>query len=190
MNKNFLHAAIALGLAASAAGQTTLQLEVTPAQGPVVHVVAGATVDYQVTGLLGGDASQGLCMFAFDAANKRLLQAVFGSDGDRSTVHNALTSAVSAAMVGLEVSLLLSPLDRWGCNLARPTPRLDVLSVGSQCDKRAWLGFNCSSDLLYAIPKALLPTFSAQVGARGERERGRGRRRGEKGRGRAQRRRD
>ena len=68
MNKNFLHAAIALGLAASAAGQTTLQLEVTTAQGPVVHVVAGATVDYQVTGLLGGDASQGLCMFAFDAA--------------------------------------------------------------------------------------------------------------------------
>ena len=34
----------------------------------MAYVVAGATVDYQVTGLLGGDASQGLCMFAFDAA--------------------------------------------------------------------------------------------------------------------------
>ena len=66
MNKSFLHAAVGLGLVASAAGQTTLQLEVTTAQGPVVHVVAGATVDYEVTGLLGGDASQGLCMFAFD----------------------------------------------------------------------------------------------------------------------------
>lgn len=67
MNKSILHAAIALGLVASSAGQTTLQLEVTTGQGPVVHVIAGATVDYQVTGLLGGDASLGLCMFAFDA---------------------------------------------------------------------------------------------------------------------------
>ena len=68
MNKSFLHTALLLGLAAGAAGQTTLQLEVTTGQGPVAYVVAGATVDYQVTGLLGGDASQGLCMFAFDAA--------------------------------------------------------------------------------------------------------------------------
>lgn len=68
MNKSFLHSAVLLGLAAGAAGQTTLQLEVTTGQGPVAYVVAGATVDYQVTGLLGGDASQGLCMFAFDAA--------------------------------------------------------------------------------------------------------------------------
>lgn len=57
---------------AAATAQTTLQLEVTGtqagAQASTVYVLPGATVDYQVTGLLGGDASQGLCMFAFDAS--------------------------------------------------------------------------------------------------------------------------
>ena len=52
MNKSFLHAAIALGLAASAAGQTTLQLEVTTGQGPVAHVVAGAIVVARAAGCL------------------------------------------------------------------------------------------------------------------------------------------
>lgn len=68
MSKTILAMALSAGLTSVAAAQTTLQLEVSTAQGPVVHVLAGATVDYQVTGLLGGDASQGLCMFAFDAA--------------------------------------------------------------------------------------------------------------------------
>ena len=89
--------------------------------------------------------------------------------------------AGAAAAVSLSVSLrdrydfvvfarhdvqLLSPLRRWACNLARAAPRRDVLSVGSQCDRRAWRGFNCSSDLMCVVtrrnsrpaPHAALPS--------------------------------
>ena len=61
---------------------------------------------------------------------------------------------------------LLSPLDRWACSLARPRPNPMTLSVGSQCDQRAWRSFNCTSDLLYAVPRALLGAFSNTIGTR------------------------
>ena len=59
---------------------------------------------------------------------------------------------------------LLSPLDRWACNLAQPRFSPTVLSVGSQCDQRAWRSFNCTSDLLYAVPRALVAAFSQTIG--------------------------
>jgi len=59
---------------------------------------------------------------------------------------------------------LLRPLSRWACNLARAAPSADVLSVGSQCAPREWRAFNCSSDLMYVVPRALLTPFSQQVG--------------------------
>ena len=61
---------------------------------------------------------------------------------------------------------LLSPLDRWACSLAQPRFSPTVLSVGSQCDQRAWRSFNCTSDLLYAVPRALLDAFSRTIGTR------------------------
>ena len=57
---------------------------------------------------------------------------------------------------------LLTPWHRWGCR------RLDatVMSFAAKCDRRMWNSFNCTSDLLYVIPRALFAAFSSQVGRR------------------------
>lgn len=58
---------LGLTLAASTAqAQTTLDLEVLSSGDATVFVQAGDTVDYAVQAELGGAASQGLAMFAFD----------------------------------------------------------------------------------------------------------------------------
>lgn len=64
----FSRGAAMLLLSASASfAQTTLQLDVQDTIGQsIVYVLPGASVDFEIVGELGGDASEGLAMFAFD----------------------------------------------------------------------------------------------------------------------------
>jgi len=57
---------LAAALAAPAAAQVTLDLTVTAGGAPVVSVLPGQLVGFEVGGALGGDPNQGLAMFAFD----------------------------------------------------------------------------------------------------------------------------
>ena len=65
------------------------------------------------------------------------------------------------ALVRYDVQLL-TPMHGWGCR------KLDAnaISFAAKCDPRMWGAFNCTSDLLYVIPRAILRAFSSQVGRR------------------------
>ena len=85
------------------------------------------------------------------------------TDPDLNLSPNPLTRYDMVILARHDVQLL-SPLDRWACSLAQPRFSPTVLSVGSQCDQRAWRSFNCTSDLLYAVPRALFAAFSQTIG--------------------------
>mmetsp|Transcript_1363 Transcript_1363/g.3512 ORF Transcript_1363/g.3512 Transcript_1363/m.3512 type:complete len:414 (+) Transcript_1363:44-1285(+) len=57
---------------------------------------------------------------------------------------------------------LLTPFYTWGCSTLDPRR----LSVAAKCDPRMWKAFNCTSDLLYIIPRNLFIMFASQLGRR------------------------
>ena len=63
---------------------------------------------------------------------------------------------------------LLTPVTSWGCRVLDSS----VMSFAAKCDPKMWNAFNCTSDLLYVVPRALLPAFSSQVGRHKDRVEG------------------
>lgn len=64
--RSLLFGAAAVSAATVAGAQTTLDLAARTTSGDVVYALPGSTIDYEIVGALGGDASEGLAMFAFD----------------------------------------------------------------------------------------------------------------------------
>lgn len=73
--------------------------------------------------------------------------------------HARATERYGSVLIGRYDVRLLRSVDAWSCD-----PTGSRLCIASRCPEDLWRGFNCTSDILYAMPVTKLADFVMQVG--------------------------